>query len=136
MASFTSMKIQYCSDLHLEFKENKHYLSENPIKPVGDVLLLAGDIVPFALMKKYDAFFDYVADNFETTYWIPGNHEYYHYDFADKCGSFQEKIRNNVLLINNMAVDHNDVRFYFQPCGRIFHRSINWIFSEVCMTFM
>ncbi|MES1222645.1 MAG: metallophosphoesterase [Bacteroidota bacterium] len=107
------MKIQYCSDLHLEFKENKQYLSENPIKPVGNVLVLAGDIVPFALMKKHDAFFDYVADHFETTYWVPGNHEYYHFDLADKCGSFQEKIRSNVLLINNMAVDHDDVRFVF-----------------------
>ncbi|HEY8934714.1 MAG TPA: metallophosphoesterase [Cyclobacteriaceae bacterium] len=107
------MKIQYCSDLHLEFKENKQYLSENPLQPKGDVLVLAGDIVPLSLMKKHDVFFDYVADHFETTYWIPGNHEYYHYDLADKCGSFEEKIRSNVSLINNKAVDHGEIRFVF-----------------------
>ena len=33
------MKIQYCSDLHLEFEENKKFLKQNPIKPVGDILI-------------------------------------------------------------------------------------------------
>ena len=37
------MKIQYMSDLHLEFNENLHYIKANPFHQKGDILVLAGD---------------------------------------------------------------------------------------------
>ncbi len=107
------MKIQYCSDLHLEFKENKNFLRENPIIPSGEILLLAGDIVPFAVMDSHNDFFDFVADNFEKVYWVPGNHEYYYFDVANKNSSFHEKIRSNVSLVNNVSVNESNVKFVF-----------------------
>lgn len=107
------MKIQYASDLHLEFQENQNFLKQNPIKPMGDILILAGDIVPFGLMDKHNDFFKYVSDHFKTTYWIPGNHEYYYYDLATKCGTFNESIKSNVFLVNNMAFIHEDVKLVF-----------------------
>ncbi|WP_205685681.1 metallophosphoesterase [Flavipsychrobacter stenotrophus] len=73
-----ALKIQYCSDLHLEFRENNAILKRNLIPPMGQVLILGGDIMLFSEMHRNQDFFNYVSDNFETTYWIPGNHEYYH----------------------------------------------------------
>jgi len=107
------MKIQYASDLHLEFIENKVFLNENPLQVVGDVLLLAGDIVPFKLLEKHNDFFSFLSDSFAATYWVPGNHEYYHFNIATKCGVVNEKIRSNVFLVNNTSVIHNDVKFIF-----------------------
>lgn len=108
-----SIKIQYASDLHLEFPENKEFIKKRPLQPVGEVLVLAGDIVPFAFIDKYEDFFNYVADHFEATYWLPGNHEYYHFDIAQKSGVLNEKIRSNVFLVNNTSVVHKNTRLLF-----------------------
>jgi len=107
------MIVQYASDLHLEFPENKEFLKTNPLKPIGDVLVLAGDIVPFKVMAQYADFFTYVSENFKTTYWIPGNHEYYYSDVTEKSGTFMEKIKENVFLVNNKTVILDDVKFIF-----------------------
>lgn len=107
------MLVQYCSDLHLEFRENKARLTANPLIPQADVLLLAGDIVPFAFSNEHDDFFRFVSKNFKYAYWLPGNHEYYGADAALKSGTVKEKIKANVFLVNNVAVTHGDVRLLF-----------------------
>ena len=38
------MRIQYASDLHLEFADNWRFLRENPLLVTGEILILAGDI--------------------------------------------------------------------------------------------
>lgn len=107
------MKIQYCSDLHLEFPENKNYLKNFPLIPQGEILLLAGDILPFVLLDKPSDFVNWAADNFEQVFWIPGNHEYYHYDIAKKDFALNEKIRSNFSLVNNVQIVLNDINFIF-----------------------
>lgn len=120
------MKVQFCSDLHLEFPENREFLKLNPLKPEGDILLLVGDVVPFAVMDKYNDFFNYVSNNFKLTYWIPGNHEYYYFDAAARSGVLNEKIRDNIFLVNNVAILHDDVRFIFSTLWSKINPSNEW----------
>ena len=120
------MSIQYCSDLHLEFRENYQYITHNPIESVGHILVLAGDIVPFALMGKRSDFFNYVSDNFAQTYWIPGNHEYYDADMADRSGAFIENIKENVFLLNNSTIFSGDIRLIFSTLWSAVRESNAW----------
>jgi predicted phosphohydrolase len=106
-------KVQYASDLHLEFPQNRKFIKENPFRVVGDVLVLAGDIVPFAVMQNHKDFFDYLSDHFEQTYWLPGNHEYYGYDISERSGVLEERITSNVTLLNNSVVEVNGTSMIF-----------------------
>lgn len=107
------MTFQYCSDLHLEFGQNAQFLKSNPIIPEGEILLLAGDIVQFDQMEKHKDFFDYISDHFSACYWVPGNHEYYHSNLAQRSGEFIENIRDNIFLLNNSIIKLPQYRLIF-----------------------
>jgi predicted phosphohydrolase len=107
------MTIQYCSDLHLELPDNTKWLKANLLVPSADILLLAGDIIPFVEMEQYADFFSYLSDHFQATYWLPGNHEYYGGDMAQRSVSFRESIRNNVYLLNNQVEQLEGVTLVF-----------------------
>jgi Icc-related predicted phosphoesterase len=106
------MEFQFCSDLHLEFDENRHWLERNMLEPVADVLVLAWDIVCLNAIGKADWFLDWVSENFQEAYWIPGNHEYYH-GSIEGIESFQGKIRHNVNLVNNVSVELGGLIVHF-----------------------
>ena len=107
------MIFQYASDLHVEFPKNKKTFERRSLVPIGEVLILAGDIMPFIEMDNHKDFFNYLSDHFKTTYWIPGNHEYYGFDVATKHGQLQEAIRPNLFLINNDTVIIDDKQLIF-----------------------
>lgn len=107
------MKIQYCSDLHLEFSDNRDWVLSNPIIPKAAILILAGDIVLFKKIHQHQEFFDTLSKDFEHTFWLPGNHEYYNSDISQRNGVFEEKIRENVTLLNNTVKSINGVRLVF-----------------------
>lgn len=107
------LTIQYASDLHLEFSANRHYMEANPLLPVGEVLILGGDIMPFAIMTKFAHFFDYVSEHFSATYWLPGNHEYYGVDAQRMSGSVNKQIKDNVFLVSNTTAQYKDLHLVF-----------------------
>ena len=109
------MKIQYASDLHLEFAENRNYINNVGLEPVGDVLVLAGDVSYLGdrnMIKQ--RFFDWCADHFRETFIVPGNHEFYHgYDIAQTMEDFEFDYRDNVTYLNNKSVVLDDVELFF-----------------------
>lgn len=123
------MIVQYCSDLHVEFPENQTYLARSPLIPVGDLLLLAGDVVCFRDLKKARGFIDFISDHYSAVYWIPGNHEYYGSDIADTPDPLWENIRSNVHLINNQVVDPEASGLYFLHYGAASAPFLSGIFN-------
>lgn len=100
------MKIQYASDLHLEFHENSRWLKENPLIPVGDILVLAGDIGYLGdEMYSRHPFWDWCNDNFKQTIVVPGNHELYKdFDINELSDDWEIEIRPNVKAVYNKIV--------------------------------
>ncbi len=100
------MKIQYASDLHLEFSDNYSYLKRNPLKPVGDILILAGDI-GYLNDDNYSQhpFWNWASDNYRQVIVAVGNHELYkYYDLAKMPHGLVCSIRDNVKCYYNGVI--------------------------------
>lgn len=109
------MTIQYASDFHFEVSDNMSALKCPPIIPVGDVLVLAGDV--FVLGEESALFHDFVewcSSHFKHTFIVPGNHEFYGgFDIALSLHEWQLWLCDNVSVINNKCVVVDDVEFFF-----------------------
>ena len=107
------MRIQYMSDLHLEFRENSRYLKHNELPVTGDVLVLAGDIFylrdRIAPMMK---FWKWASDNYRQVLIVPGNHEYYNYsDVMERGLQWKWMFRENVGFYQNQVIRIDDTDF-------------------------
>ena len=109
------MKIQYASDLHLEFQENRAWLLEHGLRPVGDILVQAGDIAHFGDKQLlHNEYFDSLSDNYEQVLIVPGNHEYYGgYELRDTLTNFEMEVRPNVKYLNNKSIVIGDTELFF-----------------------
>ncbi len=100
------MRIQYASDLHLEFGDNTKWLKENPLVPSADVLVLAGDIgyLDDANYRTHP-FWDWASKNFRQVIVIPGNHELYKFfDINELKEGWTLEIRPNVKAYYNSVI--------------------------------
>ena len=105
------MKIQFVSDLHLEFPDNRAWLAAHQLEVTGDILLIAGDTAYLDLpdsgretYKAYD-FWDWAARNYKQVIVCLGNHDFYgYYDLATMPDGYCLDIRHNVKAYYNQVL--------------------------------
>ncbi len=108
------MRIQYISDIHLEFLSK--LLKPARFSPQADILCLAGDIgYPFSPI--YKQFLKHVNQQFKKIFLITGNHEYYHpVKSMDNIHTHIKQIIHteqleNISFLDNSYEDYEGVRF-------------------------
>ncbi len=118
------MKIQYASDLHLEFPSNSNYLKENPLKVTGDILILAGDIHVIGsedIMKE--PFWDWASKNYKQVIVAYGNHEFYNdYDLSTMKDGFKYKIRDNIYYYYNCVITIENIDIIVSTLWSYIHK--------------
>lgn len=104
------MKIQYASDLHLEFETNSQYLRQHPLRVTGDILILAGDIAYLGDDSYTNhPFWDWASENYKQVICCMGNHEFYrYYDIATLHDGFSLEVRYNIHTYYNTVVHLED----------------------------
>ena len=106
------MRIQYASDLHLEFADNWRVLKqEEPMNVRGDILVLAGDI-GYLGDDNYQThpFWDWVSENYQQVIVVLGNHEFYKfYDLSSMHDGLIGEIRSNIHYYYNAVVHIQDI---------------------------
>ena len=118
------MKIQYASDLHLEFKSNTEYLTTNPMKVTGDILILAGDIHVIGSPDFMEnPFWDWASKNYKQVIVAYGNHEYYKTcDLGTMKDGLKYKIRDNIYYYYNCVITIEDVDIIVSTLWSYIHK--------------
>lgn len=117
------MKVQFMSDLHLEFRGHKF---ENIFNFSGDILCLVGDICLVSNpddSATFDKFLQYVCKKYKYVIHVPGNHEYYNTDVDSKLTihkidkifkSYQKKYDNYNYLNNSiLKIEDKEKKYFF-----------------------
>ena len=110
------LRIQFVSDLHLEFEQNRLWLEANPLEVAGDILMIAGDTayldVPESGRDTYSQykFWDWASEHYKQVIVCLGNHDFYgYYDLATMPDGYCKPIRHNVHAYYNKVVPLGDV---------------------------
>ena len=107
------MRIQYMSDLHMEFAENSRYIKHNEFPVTGDVLVSAGDT--FYLnntVAPLSKFWKWASANYRQVLLVPGNHEYYQFcDVMERGLQWKWMLKDNVGIYQNQVVRIDNTDF-------------------------
>jgi predicted phosphodiesterase len=118
------MKFQLFSDIHLELCKNIPY-----IKPLTDYLFLAGDIGNIS-KPNLKLFIDYCSKNWKKTFYVLGNHEFYHnnkiYDTLIKAYNELVSSYDNIYILNDSFYDLElDTTTQYRIYGSVLWSNIN-----------
>ena len=110
------LHLQYVSDLHLEFPQNRQWIANHPLEVTGDILLVAGDTAYLDLpdsehntYSQYD-FWDWASTHYKQVIVCLGNHDFYgYYDLASMPDEYRKQIRHNVRAYYNDVVHVDDI---------------------------
>ena len=69
--------IQIVSDIHIEQMSSDNINPQDFIKPVADILVMAGDIGSLYRYKQLYHFLEQTCKLFKYVLYVPGNWEYY-----------------------------------------------------------
>ncbi len=134
------MKLQVCSDLHLEFYEQPlHLLAKVDFAPDLDFLALPGDIVVPCRMdgKNIQRALGFLSTKARHVIFVIGNHEYYggsreQVEFV--LGSYMPKnfiwLRNNDVTVDGVHFFGGPLWFPNLPLNQLYERALA-DFSEI-----
>ena len=110
------IRIQYVSDLHLEFHQNRQWIAKHPLEITGDILLVAGDTAYLDLQdsgcdtySEYK-FWDWASLHYSQVIVCLGNHDFYgYYDLSSMPNGFCKQIRQNIYAYYNSVVHLDNI---------------------------
>lgn len=119
-----TIKIQYISDIHLEFYKD---VPDIPVN--ADILILAGD-VGYPTMPIFWEFLEKMSEQFKHVILIAGNHEYYHTNSAIKKGRILTINEVDELIYSEIGRRQlNNV--HFLQCSSIIIDNIEFVGSTL-----
>lgn len=101
-----TIPLQYTSDLHLDDLET--YCPSEMVRPVADILVMAGDICRIETIEAHHAFFKWVNQSFQYVLYVPGNHEFY--SESKTVRALEEELSDfltsfpNIIYLNNSSI--------------------------------
>jgi predicted MPP superfamily phosphohydrolase len=104
-------RIQYISDIHLEFYDKLAF--PLILKPNARYLALCGDI-GYPNRPIFNSFIDYCSRHWDKVFYIPGNHEYYNKRRHDRW-------KYNVKAVATMETIEDHIKTVLFPYKNVFY---------------
>jgi len=114
------MKLNFVSDLHLEF---------GPISftEKGDVLILAGDITT----ENDTSWIKTVSKNFKDVIYVLGNHECYYQSLGSAYKIAKKHLPKNVHLLQNESITIDGIEYYKVGTSSNVRKRVGYICLEL-----